>query len=347
MFNIPKSGQVLVATSRLDQIANRDLTNGAVSRMLAWKSIIPSLRFVDLAQVEAAHKGDICIVDLTGEKLPTCIRAWQTWRDWEPVCFLQDSQVRYQLSGFANASRWGTRLRFAFNALRGLVREAFCYIAFRRIGYVSTSDFLVSWKTYEIRALSSTLAAARTNLPRNVRIRYLRMVGNFSYGPNRDGLIQILDQPIFRDILEQHGLKVILSGRGAKAMAVRLPEHLVERSLSGRFSDITDLHRPDQLLICPALYGSGVKNKIIEGQAIGNFTLAWRGFANEYPYSPDWTDYFDDVPDLAAYIDFICDYTASGGRPLALFHLAETYRLCRYLGGPSLRPSDILSRSMS
>lgn len=342
-----EAGQVLVATSRLDQIVTRDLTNGAVSRMLAWETIIPSLRFVDLAHADAAHEGDICIVDLTGEKLPTCIRAWQIWRDRDPVCFLQDSQVRYQLSGLAKASGWGARLRFAVNALRGLVREAFCYLAFRRIGYVSMADFLVGWKSYEIRALASTLAAARTNLPRDVRISHLRMVGNFSYGPNRDGLIQILNEPAVRKVLERHGLKVILSGSGAEALAASLPEHLVERSLSGRFGELTDLYRPDQLLICPALYGSGVKNKIIEGQVIGNFTLAWRGFAREFPYSPDWTDYFDDLPDLAAYIDFICDHTASGVLPSSLFHLAEEYRLHRYLGGPRLGSSATVSRRKS
>lgn len=324
--------KLMVATSRLEKIAGLDLKNGAVSRMLAWKSLINSVRFVDVANVGIKDEFDFCIIDLTGERLVTCVRAWRNWRHRKPVCFLQDSQVRYNLSGFAAARGWLARSKFVVNGVRGLIREAFCYVAFRRIGYVSSADFLIAWKSHELRALASTIRVAKENIPPNLRISYLRMIGNYSYGPNRDGIVRMLEEPAFCEVLTRLGLKVILSGHLAESIADVLDGKFVEKSLCGQFEELADIARPDQILICPAFYGSGIKNKIVEGQVINNFTLAWRGFAKEFPYSPDLTDYFDDVVDLSAYISFICTRIASDTAPVSFFQLAEEYRFMKFLG---------------
>lgn len=323
----------VVATSRAVLADAGDTTNGIVARLEGWRTLLPNLDVVDLfAKTPDIGPSDQLIVDLTGEKLSTCVAAWKRWRRYGPACFLQDSQIRYHGTGFLGGAGLKRRLKFLVDTARGLIRELFCHGAFRSVGYVSPRDRLFGVFGHDVRWMqASTVLSAGRGAFAAEPLRYLRMIGNFGYMPNEDGALRILHDPSIGAVMRRYGLKLILSGVRGIELGKLLPADLVELELSGPFKHLADLQRPDQLLICPSLYGSGIKNKILEGQIVGSFSLVWHAFSKEFPYPPDWTDYFHSMQDLAGRIGFTCARLSSASGPIPYFRLMEEYRMHRFL----------------
>lgn len=335
----------VVATSRAALVHAGDTTNGIVARLEGWRALLPKLDVVDLlGGVVDLGRDDQLIVDLTGEKLGTCIAAWRKWRRYRPACFLQDSQVRYHGSGFLAGGGLVKRLKFLVDVARGLVRQLFCHGVFRSVGYISPKDRLFGKLGHDVRWMrASAQLIAHNKAVAAAPVRYLRMIGNFGYGPNRDGALRILHDRSIQTVMRHHGLKLILSGVEAIEFLDLLPADLVDWELSGSFSRLADLRRPDQLLICPSMYGSGIKNKVLEGAIVGSLSLVWHRFSTEFPYPAEWTDYFDSMKDLARRIGFICARVEGGGGDIPYFRLAEEYRMQCFLSSRATGMEGIAS----
>lgn len=330
---------LIVVTSRKTAFNENNITNGAVSRLIAWTIVQQDVEVISYSKLDfLTFVGKQCqspiVLDLTGEKVGAILRARLQFRRYSVSCFRQDSQVRYFWSKLRQERNFDKAVVAAANTLRAVVRESTCSLIFRRVGYVSEQDFLFQRRSFVIRLLHSNLNYARSRGPMvPAKIRSLCVVGNFSYGPNVDGLKSLLCSKVFIETCRVNDINIRICGRAADSFIEKLlPDKLqiIDIERSGEFSQFTDLYSPDQIFLCPVFYGSGVKNKIIQAQEIDSITLAWRGVAKEFPYSPLHVDYFDHPDDLSEYLQFIIQFTRETS-PLSFFEVAELFKIKKYL----------------
>lgn len=97
--------------------------------------------------------------------------------------------------------------------------------------------------------------------------RVLFFGGNLQYLPNRQGIVEFI-RNVFPLIAARHpGTRMIVAGRSPDKDVQALASDSVEVVSSP--SNMSDLMRRAQVVVCPVSWGSGQKNKVLEGAAAG------------------------------------------------------------------------------
>ncbi|MGA8891067.1 MAG: hypothetical protein WB493_05825 [Anaeromyxobacteraceae bacterium] len=292
----------------------RDPANGARKRLDAWRTLLPGLQVVpsDAPPPGGWPGGDarFC-VDLTGAKAPEIVRAWRNFRSRRPAVFVQDSQARFfwtELRFHFGRRDFIRALKASLSLARGASREYLCRLLFREVGYISEEDAGFLWPPgLPVVAIPAMIVDAPPAEASPVHcMRTLGVIANFAYSPNADGTRALLASRVLGDCMRRNGLKCRLLGHGATEFLASLPAEaaeLVDQRGSGPFADVQEVIKEVDAVVSPAMYGSGVKNKILEAAAAGKLCFVWNGFRSEYAYDPELTLYFGGATDLARLLD--------------------------------------------
>ncbi|OYU00738.1 MAG: hypothetical protein CFE36_14365 [Sphingomonadaceae bacterium PASS1] len=119
-------------------------------------------------------------------------------------------------------------------------------------------------------------------------------------------MIRLLSDPYIDSLLQELDIKVILLGRGSLEFIFQLKPALqkhVDERRSGPFNELTEALSTVDITISPALFGAGVKNKVLEANNAEKLCLASRECAGEYGYDETLTIYFQDGRHLAQKIN--------------------------------------------
>lgn len=300
-----------------------NLYNGSHTRLAAWSDLGVPIKVVCVADVNAGtiRKLDASTrycVDLCGCSILAIAQLWRNTRHLRPVAFLQDSGVRYWASAFAFRAGRQRKidLRCLVNLARCTARELAAGILFRRIGYISQADCRYSVIRASVvsttRAMTMTTRADEGDLRRT--LSKVCIFGNFDYPPNRDGVFSLFRSTFFVGTLINNGITVTLNGIGSEAVARQLHQlapNVVDCVNSGPFATHEDLLQDKDAVICPAMYGAGVKNKIIEATGHRVPCFFWQGFRSEYSYDARLAIPFRDPVDLAKKLAMVSRIAAS------------------------------------
>ncbi len=282
--------------------------------MSAWTLAVPSLEVIarDTANPTLYASSVRVCCDLCGDNAHKIIREWWRWRRHRPIAFMQDSQARFHADQFR--FRWSMRDVRApislLNFIRGLVRELLARMLFAKVGYISHKDAAyVLPKGTAVDVLLPQLTACMTlKEPAPAASPLIGVLGNFLYSPNSDGLKALLNHRRFGHTLQRNGLKLALLGIGSMELLRSLPiapRSLISEADSGPFADLHDVAQPFPFFISPAMYGAGIKNKLLELAALKKPCFAWHGFRGEHGYDDDYTYYFDSIDQLATHIELL------------------------------------------
>lgn len=323
---------IVVYSSRALELASGIRTNGLITRLSSWQQTLFAIEILHISEKNNFRKTEDfkenrIIVDLTGENLISIIKAAWGFRGRNAICFRQDSQFRYFLGQFRVKLNLAT-IKTAVNIFRAFTRELAAATLFSKAGYVTKRDFLICSRSFEFALLQSSLNYAKCKSPRIPdTISSICVVANFQYGPNVDGLRELLHSNALTKTLLRHNIKLIFKGNRAKTFADSLEKcqrGVVDIEACSGFDSWEDIQSPNQIYLAPAMYGSGIKNKIIEAQLHDGICFAWKGFENEFAYDPFSVAYYKNAFDLTDLIDFLITWE---DKSHTFFEIMETYKL--------------------
>lgn len=289
--------------------------NGCATRIRAWLKLLPEMQVLTLEQANALGSEEMAnslvCCDITGMSSTDIVKIWRSMRAYRPVAFAQDSQTRFyvtQLFAFVRSNRWKI-IRPVINIIRGGAREILARYLFGQVGYISHIDARTLRRAGHV--VPVTLVGVQS--AEGIGIRQSNqpevcIFGNFNYSPNRHGIEDLFATSEWRGENRLFQNKTAIIGFGADLVLQKLAENLVhsiDLSRSGPAIQIFEALEPFDIVVLPAGYGSGVKNKVIEVSQLGKLVFCWSGFRGEYGYDERFTIFFDTYRDLIRRLDMI------------------------------------------
>lgn len=272
--------------TRID-VDNYNEYNGAHLRLQAWKIVFKNVQINNLSNFTLHDKKDVVLIDYPGIRLRDMLRLRSHGRLGYTMLYMQDNQFRFWLS----ALKTGFRLKWFFNSVRALIRISVASCLFKKLLFISDIDALMFGAAIPIMKDNVDIFKG----PKQP-VERLVILSSTDYLPNDHALNAIFSRGLIDRFLE---LSIVLEirGRGTESFNI-------QNVKTGAFNSFDDFVDGRTILILPATFGSGIKNKILEAQRHGIPLMYHKSCRFEYPYSIRDSFVYNSYDDLIGFLRF-------------------------------------------